>query len=144
MRPVTSRQIKAIVKFLPKLEAIDRDDIVRLSSVNGAVFVVGCVPYHPTVHKFERACYANGFVQPFDWPAWGRSARRYIDNPRLIDSAKLSTCIRLITTHVRTERFGDGHLEVVLKSGHIMKILKRLEVISRGSRTPDEMPSRSR
>jgi hypothetical protein len=46
---------------------------------------------------------------------------------------------------MRAERFGDGHLEVVLKSGHIMKILKRLEVTSRGSRTHlDEMPSRSR
>jgi hypothetical protein len=90
VRPVTSRQIKAIVNFLPLLEAINPNDIVRpFRSADGApLFVLGCVPYHPTVCGFEKACYENGFVQSFDWPAWTPTARRYMRDPKLVGSVQ--------------------------------------------------------
>jgi hypothetical protein len=93
-------------------------------------FVVGRSEYHPAVYEFMRACYDHGLVQPFDWPAWAREGRRYMSDLSLVASAKLTTCIKLITASLRYERFCDGHLGEVIKSGHIAAILRRLEKLA--------------
>lgn len=124
--PVTSEQIRAIVRFLPELETIAPENLARTIRTPEGTIVLGCVEYHPAVRRFEKACYENGFIQTFDWPAWARTARRYMRNPELVASARLSTCVKLITAHIRCERFCDGHLQVVLSSGHISAILRRL------------------
>jgi hypothetical protein len=66
------------------------------------------------VHEFMKVCYENGFVQPFDWGVWAKEARRYMGDPALVGTARLATCIKLITARLRAERFCDGHLEEVL------------------------------
>jgi Family of unknown function (DUF6508) len=130
-RPVTSNQIKAVAKFLPELEAIAPESLARaVRTPEGAIFL-GCVEYHPAVRSFEKACYDNGLVQPFDWPAWASTARKYMRDPNLVASARFSTCIKLLTAHLRAERYCDGHLQVVLSSGHINAILRRLQAISK-------------
>ena len=43
---------------------------------------------------------------------------------------RLTTCIKLIMASVRYERFCDGHLGEVIKSGHIAAILRRLEQLA--------------
>jgi len=88
---------------------------------------MGDYQYHPEVQKFHSACYENGFVQSFDWGLFSNEAKRYMSDPALISSADLMTCVKLITTHLRAERFTDGHLLEVLKSGHMTAILQRLE-----------------
>ena len=126
----TLEQLKAVAKFLPDLEAIAPEHVARTIRTPEGVIVLGCVDYHPAIHKFERACYENEFIQKFDWPAWAPTVRRYMRNPELIASARLSTCVKLITAHIRCERFCDGHLQDVLVSGHITAILRRLEQLA--------------
>ena len=104
-RPVISNQIKAVVKCLPDLDAIAPESLARAVRTSEGVMVLGCVEYHPAVRGFEKACYRNGFVQPFDWPAWAPSIRRYMQEPELVASARVWTCIRLISAHIRCERF---------------------------------------
>ena len=77
---------------------------------------MGRLRYHQAVYDFERACYDNGFVQSLDWPAWTAEGRRYISDPALVASARLATCIKLITASLRYERFCDGHLAILAKS----------------------------
>jgi len=43
---------------------------------------------------------------------------------------RLATCIKLITASLRYERFCDGHLGDVIKSGHIAAILRRLKQLA--------------
>jgi hypothetical protein len=133
--PVSVQQIRAVTKFLPILEKINSNDFshsVRLPGNEDVCYGIGHVEFHPAVYAFTKACYENGFVQPsFDWPAWAREARRYMADPALVASARLETCIKLITAHLRNERFCDGHLHSVFESGHLTTILRRLNQLVR-------------
>ena len=73
------------------------------------------------------AAYVNGLVLSFDRGAWPQEARRYMSDHLLVASANLETCIKLLTAQLRAERFFYGHVQSVLKSGHITAILRRLE-----------------
>jgi len=130
IKPVSTEQIRAVTKFLPILEKINSNDFshsVRLPGNEDVCYGIGHVEFHPAVYAFTKACYENGFVQPsFDWAAWAREARRYMADPALVASARLETCIKLITAHLRNERFCDGHLHSVFESGHLTAILRRL------------------
>jgi hypothetical protein len=88
---------------------------------------IGHLEYHPAVHEFMLACYEGGLVLSFDWGAWADEVRRYMRDPLLVASASLVTCIKLLTAHLRAERFCDGHLQNVLRSGHVVAILQRLQ-----------------
>ncbi len=122
--------IEAVVKFLPIFEAIAPDDFAQLvgsTEVPGEIPFMGHLEYHPAVSQFMHACYENGMVLSFDWGAWSDEAHRYMKDPQLIRAASLKTCMKLLTTHLRAERFCDGHLEDVLRSGHITAVLRRLQ-----------------
>jgi hypothetical protein len=130
---VSMQQIQAVTKFLPIFENMNPDEFAHIIPHPDSTedcHVVGHLEYHRTVYEFMKACYENGFVQSFDWPAWGREARRYMGDRALVRSARLATCIKLITAHLRDERFCDGHLQDVLMSGHITGILRRLEQLA--------------
>ena len=45
-------------------------------------------------------------------------------------TSRLATCIKLITGHLRSERFCDGHLHSVFESGHLTAILRRLDQVA--------------
>jgi hypothetical protein len=118
--------IAAVIVFLPIFEAIAPDDFAQLvgsTEVPGEIPFMGHLEYHPAVYEYMAACYENGVVLSFDWGAWADESHRYMRDSRLVMSASLNTCIKLLTTHLRAERFCDGHLEEVLRSGHITAML---------------------
>ena len=55
-----------------------------------------------------------------------------------LETADLTTLRKLLTTHVRADRFSEGHLAGVLQSGHIVAVLRRLRKIR------DQLPKPSR
>jgi Family of unknown function (DUF6508) len=133
IKPLSTEQIQAVAKFLPIFETIKPDDFshsVRLPGQEDICYGVGFVEFHPAVYEFIKACYDNGFVQSFDWPAWAGEARQYMADPKLVASARLTTCIKLVTGHIRYERFCDGHLHSQFESGHLTAILRRLEELA--------------
>lgn len=85
--------------------------------------------YSPEVNDFIQTLYAQDIVIRFDWPSWKESAQRYMEDPQAVDTSDLLTLRKLLTTHVRADRFVEGHLASVLESGHITAILRRLRRI---------------
>jgi Family of unknown function (DUF6508) len=65
----------------------------------------------------------------FDWPEWQPLAQQYVEDGTLLGSASLETCVRLVITHIRKDRFCDGHFRYMVESGHIESLLTRLEAI---------------
>ena len=65
----------------------------------------------------------------FDWPAWKEEANELMENPAALAKTDLPTLCKLITTHVRAERFNEGYLASQFKSGHLLAILQRLKEI---------------
>lgn len=89
--------------------------------------------------RFVAACYEGDWVRPqFDWSAWQPEAARYEKDPTLVASADVETLERLLTCHIRADRFVEGHLGAMVESGQITAILRRLRQL-RGS-----VPVRSR
>lgn len=85
---------------------------------------------NPTRHTgtFMQAVYDNGLVVDFDWGQWEPIAEQFL-HPVVMAQAALPDLVRLLTLHVRKERFCWGHLESVITSGHIHQLLQRLHQI---------------
>ena len=62
-------------------------------------------------------------------------AVEYVDLQEKIDSADVVTLKKLFTTHVRKDRFCEGHLATMFENGHIVALLRRLKEIR--ETTPD-------
>ena len=79
---------------------------------------------------------ANDWVTPeVDWVQWQDVAVEYVDLQEKIDSADVVTLKKLFTTHVRKDRFCEGHLATMFENGHIVALLRRLKAIR--ETTPD-------
>jgi hypothetical protein len=79
-----------------------------------------------------QALYQHGWVLDFDWSEWQPVAERYARDPHLLRDAGLGTLRKLFTTHVRRERFCDGHLAEIARSGHLQALLARLAEVRSG------------
>jgi len=80
-------------------------------------------------HEFLQTLYQDGWIVNFDYSAWNDEACRYMSSPDALENADIETLQKLLTGHVRWDRFCTGHLESVFESGHLIAILKRLKVI---------------
>jgi hypothetical protein len=81
----------------------------------------------PEVLDFVDTLYGVGWVLPFDWPEWQPTAEDLLNDPEKLEAADLVTIQKLLTVHVRKDRFCDGHLLGMLQCGHIVAILRRLK-----------------
>lgn len=89
----------------------------------------GYPAYAEEVEDFLRLLYDRGFIVRFDWPAWHDAAKKLWDDPEALTRSDLPTLCRLITYHVRKERFCAGHLRAVFETGHLLAILRRLDAL---------------
>ncbi len=83
--------------------------------------------YHPGVIDFMRTLYENNFVQSFDWGEWQEEGTRLYQHPELLAGADLETCVKILTLHARKDRFCGGHLGEMVRCGHILAVLRRIQ-----------------
>jgi Family of unknown function (DUF6508) len=124
-QPISKDQIKAIVRFL----SIFKSEGFQFGHWTSEK---GYFPYFtlsPDSHAFYKALYDNGWIVPFDWSSWQDEAVRYVNDVTLLEEADLETLRKLLTTHVRKDRFCEGHLDCMFACGHLSAILHRLQEI---------------
>ena len=86
--------------------------------------------YSEEVLEFQKALYDNGWIDgSFNWGDWQDTAQEYIEQPEKITSADDETIQKLFTTHVRKEKFCEGHLATMFANGQIVALLQRLQEI---------------
>ena len=125
---VTAEQVDAILPFLEEFAA----DGFSAGSVVSQEGTFPWYKYEPIFHEFIHALYDNGWVlKRFDWGNWQDEAQEYLSSSRL-GSANAITIAKLFTTHVRKDRFCEGHLAQMFEIGHIVALLRRLKVIREG------------
>jgi len=121
---LTEDNLLAVLSYLPSFEQPS-------FSPGEWVAQQGHLPYFDyssAVLAFEKALYSNGFIQPFNWTKWYEGLLLK-DHPELLQRASLQTLRKLLTAHVRADRFNEGHLADIFESGHMLMILKRLAEI---------------
>jgi ADP-ribosyl-[dinitrogen reductase] hydrolase len=86
--------------------------------------------YSERADAFAKDLYALGFAYSFDWGEWQDEAERLTVEPGALDDADLLTLMKLLTVHVRKERFSGGHLANAFEQRWIVAILERLQSLS--------------
>jgi len=108
----------------------------------GLAWVSGQALQEEENNGFVGVTRANDWVTPeVDWVQWQDVAVEYVDLPDKINSADVVTIKKLFTTHVRKDRFCEGHLAAMFKNGHIVALLRRLKEIR--ETTPDTTEERN-
>ena len=126
------QQIDAILEYLPVFKSKDFQP-------GEWVEREGQFPYFdfsPVVEGFIHALYQHNIIIPFDWKSWSEEAQRYQSDPDALEGSDLLTLRKLLTTHVRADRFVERHLADLFRNGHVAAILRRLKRI-RDSMTDD-------
>ncbi|WP_242039700.1 O-acetyl-ADP-ribose deacetylase [Anabaena sphaerica] len=85
--------------------------------------------YSREFNRFITALDQENFVIPFNWTDWQNEGNRLIKHPEFLATADLSTLQKLLTFHVRQDRFCSGHLAAMIENGHFLAILNRLQAI---------------
>lgn len=67
--------------------------------------------------EFAEACYHANLVQTFDWMGWAEGNAALVHEGKGLESAGLDCIVRLVTAHLRADRFVDGHILEVRESG---------------------------
>jgi len=130
VKPIKPEQIDALIPFLDKFE--EAGFSAGDWKVEEGPFL-SWFNFDEIAMEFIQVLYDNDWVTPqFDWGEWQESARRYIESREMVESADAVTIQKLLTTHVRADRFCEGHLGSMFENGHIVAILRRLKVIRDG------------
>ena len=123
---------EAILRFLPVFEAPGYafGEWEGGGEAEPGVFTLPHLSYSPECSEFLQALYTHGWIMlDFDWPHWQEEAGKYWNTPELVEGADLETLRKLLTTHVRKDRFCEGHLLEAFRGGQITAILRRIKAI---------------
>jgi len=130
----TDDQIEAVLKNLP---AFTKPNLSvsqwHSSERKDGVIAMPWEEHSKEVSQLISDLYENGFVVNFDWPSWKTSANGYIEDAERLKNASLDTLQKLLTTHVRKDRFCEGHFSEMVRCGHIRAVLERLLVLRNGN-----------
>jgi Family of unknown function (DUF6508) len=99
------------------------------------------VDYNDIVNSFIQAADRHGWiVSDFDWGEWPQSveAARLHDDESALAHATAEQLGRLLTLHIRQDRFVEGALLEAFESGLMLRIVRRAAVLAVASHTPPE------
>lgn len=120
-KKLKKKDIDAVLKYLPYF----KDKTNSFYTIENGNFY-DPFKYSSEVYQFINILYKHNFIIVFDHPSWQPEALKYIENPKLLESTNILTLRKLLTLHVRKERFCSGHLAATVDTGHLVKILERL------------------
>jgi hypothetical protein len=130
-KPILTKHIDAILPFLEIFEkpGFKCGEWDQPESRESNEFIMLDYQYAPPVEEFVQALYDNDWVEKFDWKKWQDTAVQYVDSPNLLATSDAETIRKLLTTHVRKDRFCEGHVASMCENGHIVAVLRRLKEI---------------
>lgn len=109
------------------------DEVLRWNpaediSADGAAEVAGAsAVYEATQLENQLAAMEfTGFAAPFDWQSEFSDRREDLESREAVASANLELLRKIMTAHMRIDRFDDGHLERLVASGYWTNCLERL------------------
>lgn len=103
---ITRKNVDTVLAFLLSLSTKQ----ANLYNIQTQSSTLDPYCYSKEFEKFIKALYEENFVIFFDWTTWQNKAQRFVQHLKLLNYADISTLQKLLTTHVRNERFCSGHL----------------------------------
>jgi len=131
-KPISIQSIDKVLRFLPIFE---QSGYEFFKWGDGSFYfedgsnVFPAPIYSADVDEFVETLYEEGFIICFDWIKWQDEAEQLFLDPNALKTAGVETLQKLLTTHIRKDRFCEGHLAGMLSEHHITAILRRLSEI---------------
>jgi hypothetical protein len=126
---VTRFEIARVLSYLPALEAMRRSADDAPPTRRGMDAVVD--PEPEVVKRFRQDLYDSGLIlYDFDWIQWERE-HRVCSDVDAISRADLETLRKVLTAHVRADRYFAGHLADVCQRGIIPAAVRRMAAVTR-------------
>lgn len=83
-----------------------------------------------TFLSFLDALNYTGFVESFDYISWAKERNKATDSVEdaaaEVDEADLEELRKLMTMHIRIERFSEGHIQKLYEAGFFNRFFDRL------------------
>ena len=125
----------ALLEIARLAEPLEHEPVAELASSDpsdGGPISMPIMIYGETIEKLVKLAYEHDLVVSFDWTEWQSQAEELINDPVKLAGADLVMVQRLMTLHVRKERFCEGHLSEMHASGHLVALLRRIGEIAEG------------
>ena len=116
----------ALLKFAPHFDGPDPFATLVAPVMSEGVVMPYC-ELASWARDFVRTIEDAGWCESCDWQSWQDEGHRYVDNPTLLANADADVLTKLLTLHVRMDRYNEGHLADMAERGHLKAILGRLK-----------------
>ena len=77
------------------------------------------------LRKFIRGVHERNIIIDFDWVEW-KDTVPFFENPELVKNISMTDCRKMLTAHVRANRFVGGYLAYSIEAGEVTSILRRM------------------
>lgn len=107
---------------------VEWDERLRGLAVLLPVFTAPGTDSDTAINALNDVAYRLGWVlTDFDWSEWahGPECQMLVKDPANVASADPLTLARLLTAHIRQDRFCEGHLLAAFEGGHLTAIVRR-------------------
>jgi hypothetical protein len=127
--PLTER-LAALAAFVPN---VGREDFSMGEWVEGSTHLPWFFLSDEASRLVNTVNEYGWVVFEFNWMEWAESpeGRRWLNDADLIGGASVEDLERLLTAHIRADRFIEGHLDEFYESGQLLAILRRAETLLR-------------
>ena len=125
---ITEDKFNDILEFIP----IFYPDGLKLNSAVKMEYTENCmyIKYDEEVHKFIKEIYEGGWIQ-YDHSYESDEPGEIFRDDELMAKSSMQEIKSMFTYFVRGERFCTGHWASMLKSGRILALLNRLQILRR-------------
>ncbi|MEC7798011.1 MAG: DUF6508 domain-containing protein [Pseudomonadota bacterium] len=115
---------------LPEIDAAAVDEVLRHAP--GVVAVsqsADMIPGHPLLQNLLAAMAFTRFTASFDWQAEFGDQPDRLNSLEVLAAADLEELRKLMTAHIRIDRFDRHHLEALAANGYLAAFLARLATL---------------
>jgi hypothetical protein len=126
---ISREGIDTLISLIPEIESHDGSYGEHDLRDGEGTLHIGPFIFSPLLDRISRAITDSGLTVKFDWPGWQGEAERICGDPETLKGADLETVRKLLSLHLRKERFCEGHLAAVCESGLMLSTLERLRAL---------------
>lgn len=128
-RTIYTKGLEDLLSLIPELESFKGSFGEHEFIKEGNTLHMGPFVYSPLLGSIVSSIREAGLYFPFDWTSWQDEAERICHEPGELEKADLETIRKLLTLHIRKERFCEGHLAEICESGLMLSTLRRLKTL---------------
>jgi len=120
-----------------RLGMLDTPEL-RAAGISPATRVAVMPHFNPSVliQEFVRMAYDEGWVASFDWSKWSQTpeGQAIVHDREAIARATPEQLTKVLTAHLRADRFFEGSLEEAFKDGILLAAAERARELLDASR----------